>query len=95
LHEVHAIIWNVSLGIINTKEEVGHLGSSNEGDRFVMVGYKNLDEYKPKGHNEEKSSTPCVQRETNSKPHGNTCILHLYFFHFFIVSFVFSLYFVY
>jgi hypothetical protein len=80
------------LGTINTEEEGKHLGSFYEGDRFIMVGYRNSNEFELEGCGEEESSTPCVQKETNSISHGNAIIFHHpYFFILFIISFDFSL----
>jgi hypothetical protein len=65
-------------------EEKGkHLGSSDKGDCFIMMGYRNSDEFELEGCGEEKNSTPCVRRETNLIPHGNTSILHHPYFNFF------------
>ncbi len=92
---IHAIIQSVLFGTINTEKEGKHLGSSYEGDRFIMVGYRNSNEFELERCGEQKSSTPCVQRETNSISHGNASILHHpYFFILFIISFAFSLQFV-
>jgi hypothetical protein len=80
------------LGTINTEVEGKHLGSFYESDCFIMVGYRNSDKFELEGCGEEESSTPCVQKETNSISHGNASILqHPYFFILSIISFAFSL----
>jgi hypothetical protein len=46
------------LGTINIEKKVKHFGFFDEGDCFVIVGYRNSDESESKGRGEEENNTP-------------------------------------